>query len=117
MTKTKKNHQDTKVKKEMKPVFHKQMVKMSALNKLVQQNMPFYERYTKLDECEKLLQKGEALKGRIFFDTKGNIEDYDHSYAFVKVEGVNMPIKVRGLQYLNRAYDLDEVYIKLCNWI
>ena len=51
------------------------------------------------------------------FDTKGNIEDYDHSYAFVKVEGVNMPIKVRGLQYLNRAYDMDEVYIKLCNWI
>jgi len=70
---------------------------LSAPNKLVEANKPFYERYTKLTECEKLLAKGEALKGKIFFDTKAAQQDYDHSWAFVKVEGVDMPIKIRGI--------------------
>ena len=103
--------------KKSKPIFHKSTVKLSAPNKLVQANQPFYERYTKLAECEKLVQKGEALKGKIYFDTKAAQEGYDHTWAFVKVEGVDMPIKVRGINYLNRAFDLDEVFIKLCNWV
>ncbi len=48
-------------------------------------------------ECEKLAAQGGALKGKIYFDTKAAQEAYDHSWAFVKVEGVDMPIKVRGL--------------------
>jgi hypothetical protein len=50
-----------------------------------------------LAECEKLAAQGGALKGKIYFDTKAAQEAYDHSWAFVKVEGVDMPIKVRGL--------------------
>ena len=33
------------------------------------------------------------------------------------VDGVDLPIEVRGINYLNRAFDLDEVYIKLHNWL
>jgi hypothetical protein len=75
--------------------------------------LPFYEQYTKLDKCEKLIAQGGALKGKIYFDSEENKK----SCAFVKVDGVDMPIEVRGVKYLNRAFDLDEVYIKLYNWL
>lgn len=82
-------------------------------NQKLDSNLPFYEQYTKLDKCEKLVAQGGALKGKIYFDS----EEEKKSYAFVKVDGVDMPIEVRGVNYLNGAFDLDEVYIKLYNWV
>lgn len=74
----------------------------------------FYEKLIKDQSVlSKGIQDGKFLEGTIYFDpkisTKGD--------GFVKVEGIKNAVKVRGLQYLNRAFHLDRVVVKFVNWV
>ena len=57
------------------------------------------------------------MKGYLYYDNNHDNPAYDYTWAFVKIPEVSQPIKIRGLQHMNRALDLDEVYLKMVNWL
>jgi hypothetical protein len=75
---------------------------------------PYYEKFVSLAKCEAEPTQPTSkiyLKGRLFYDSVEDNSNYDYTWAFVRVDSIAQPIKIRGLPYMNRAYDLDEVYI------
>ena len=81
----------------------------------------FYEKFVPIQKCEldpvPLPTSKIYLKGRLFYDSVEDNKEYTYDWAFVRVPEVAQPIKVRSLQFMNRAFDLDEVYIQLVNWL
>ena len=78
---------------------------------LVQQ---FYEKHIKDQEIiDKGIKEGKFLEGTLFFDKKLS-NKWD---GYVKVDGLEMAVKVRGLKFLNKALHLDRVVVKLVNWV
>ena len=83
----------------------------------------YYEKYVSIKKCEAVQINPENkkqhiyLKGKLYYDTIDDNLNYDYSWAFVKIPEVSQPVKVRGLQHMNRAFDLDEVFIKMTNWL
>lgn len=74
----------------------------------------YYEKHiTDKTLIDQGIAQGKYLQGRLFFDKSVAKKDN----GFVKVPGVDKPIKVMGFQNLNRALHLDEVVVKLCNWV
>ena len=74
----------------------------------------FYEKLIKdQDIINKGITDGKFLEGTLYFD-QSLADKWD---GFVKVEGVQEAVKVRGLKYLNRALHLDRVVVKLINWV
>ena len=53
------------------------------------------------------------MQGTLYFD-KTLSDKWD---AYVRVEGLPLPIKVRGLRHLNRALHLDTVVCKFVSWV
>ena len=82
----------------------------------------FYEKYVPLAKCESepsadQKSKNIYVKGTFFYDSVEDNPEYDYTWGFVRVDSIVQPIKVRGLQFMNRAFDLDEVYIQFVNWL